>query len=439
LTGASFLFYGWADLHFVFFLLWSGAIGFFSALAIVHWPGRKTWILVASLVGNIAPLAALKYLKFICTNLSSVLGLVGLQYMGPVTDLILPLGISFYTFQSMSYTIDVFQGRLSPTKHVFHFFAYLSMFPHLLAGPILRAAVLLPQLDKIPVVEQEKRWEGTVLIAHGYFKKAVVADTLAPIAAAAFARQTPLDSCAYWWTIMVLFSFQIYCDFSGYSDIACGLAKWMGYEFPLNFDHPYLAGSTREFWTRWHISLSMWFRDYVYIPLGGSRTTPLRAHVNMWVAMVLSGLWHGAAWTFIAWGALHASFLSIERLTNWPKKMETIHGGRYANMVIVFLLVLVAWVFFRAQSLHQAVIILSRLISIHRLEISPVQSLVGFKALFLVALMVMRHVYVCLRPSDIGLAAWRPFVIARPVYVSAILLSSVFLRGPGTAFIYFGF
>lgn len=439
LTAASFFFYGWWNYWFLLLILGSGFIDYFSALAMVRWPKRRKILLVASIMGNIGSLGVFKYLDFFLDNINVGLNLFGSDCAIPMTNLILPIGISFYTFQSMSYTIDVFKGKLTPTRNVFHFFAYLSMFPQLVAGPIVRAAYLLPQLEEVIPTTEEKRWGGMRLIAYGFFKKVVVADSIAPVIVAAFAKQTPLESCAYWWAVMVLFSFQIYCDFSGYSDISRGLAKWMGYEFPVNFDHPYISRSIREFWSRWHISLSTWFRDYVYIPLGGSRTGAFRAQGNIWITMVVAGFWHGAAWTFIVWGALHAFYLTLERLTNWPRKIERIYGGKHLNVLIISVLVLISWVFFRAESICQAGVILLRLCDFNHLNLAPLRSLVGFKVLFLTGLMIARQGYVYSGIADKKLMKCRPVVMIEAAAVVMLLLASIFLRGPGTAFIYFQF
>ena len=213
----------------------------------------------------------------------------------------------------MSYTIDVYREEIRPTRNIFQFFAFLSFFPHLVAGPIVRASFLMPQLENWRAPSVESRWTGLRLIIGGYFKKNFVADTLAGVVNEAFSSNVTAHSGLYWWTVMTAFALQIYCDFSGYSDIARGVARWIGYEFPINFDHPYTARRLSEFWRRWHISLSAWFRDYVYFPLGGSRKGEWLMYRNIWITMLLSGVWHGASWNFAIWGALHAAFLSIEK------------------------------------------------------------------------------------------------------------------------------
>ena len=275
LVTCSFVFYGWWDWRFLFLIIASGLLDFFSGMGMVAHPKAKKFYLALSIMGNIGSLMVFKYSGFFADNLSALLSLLGLDLelrAGiPSFVLILPVGISFYTFQSMSYTIDVYKNQLKPTRNVLHFFAYLSLFPQLVAGPIIRAADLLPQLAENRSTTEQQRWEGLHLIVHGFVKKVFIADNLAYFVTEAFTNPIHSESYLFWWVIMTAFAFQIYCDFSGYSDIARGLAKWMGYDFMVNFNHPYIATSLREFWSRWHISLSTWFRDYVYIPLGGSK------------------------------------------------------------------------------------------------------------------------------------------------------------------------
>ena len=439
LTVASFFFYGWWDWRFLLLILGSGLIDFFAGLAMHSKPKFKKLFLILSIIGNIGSLAIFKYLDFIIGNLNWLSETSGIGSPIATTNLILPVGISFYTFQSMSYTIDIYRGKLEPTHNVFHFFAYLSMFPQLVAGPIVRASDLLPQLKNVMLTDETKRWRGMQLIALGFFKKVVVADTLAPLVNAAFAGSTPINSSAYWWIIMVLFSFQIYCDFSGYSDIARGLAKWMGYDFPLNFNHPYISKSIREFWTRWHISLSTWFRDYVYIPLGGSHRGMVVGMFNMWITMMVSGLWHGAAWTFLFWGFLHGLYLFAERITKWPQRLGSLPGGAHISAILIFIMVLVSWVFFRAQSFSQAQMILLQLINISNFNLGLAKALISGKAILLTLIMITRQLYVYFGLDNHQWNDSKLVIAIQPVVVGLLLVGCIFLRGPGSAFIYFQF
>ncbi len=294
LVAASFFFYGWWDWRFLFLILASGFIDYFGALGIQRYPGRRKLFLVLSVLGNVGSLAIFKYSGFIAENIDRFLELLGMsQRLAdniPEFMLILPVGISFYTFQSMSYTIDIYRGKMEPTRNVLHFFAYLSLFPQLVAGPIVRARDLMPQLKKLRPTTEVERWNGFKLIMIGFFKKVVLADNIAPLVNSGFTNIHQTSNSLFWWVMVIGFAFQIYFDFSGYSDIARGLAKWMGLNFRLNFNHPYHSRSLREFWSRWHISLSTWFRDYIYIPLGGGRKGRLNAHIFMWITMVVSGL-----------------------------------------------------------------------------------------------------------------------------------------------------
>jgi len=442
LVVASLVFYGWWDWRFIFLLVGSGLIDFLAALGMQRWPARRRLLLAASIAGNLGVLGTFKYLDFGLRNLNRLLAVLGLDVAVPLAELTLPVGISFYTFQSMSYTIDVYRGRLGPTRNPLHFFAYLAMFPQLVAGPIVRASNLLPQLRQARPISAAQRWSGLKLILTGYAKKVVLADNLAPLVQGAFALGTLPESGAYWWLVMTLFALQIYCDFSGYSDIARGLAHWMGYDFPVNFDHPYIAVSFRDFWSRWHISLSTWFRDYVYIPLGGSRGGTWAGYRNIWLTMLVSGLWHGAAWTMLAWGVLHATYLSAERLTNWPRRLAALPGGRHLAALVVFGLVVLAWVPFRATSLSQAACIGLTMVSPWRFDPGGAGSLFNSENTLLwmlVLALVARQLWFHLRLDRVS---WRlpPLLHAlEPIPLAVLLWACVMLRGPGQEFIYFQF
>jgi len=439
LVAASLVFYGWWDWRFIFLIVGSGLIDFLVGLGMVRFPRRRKWLLVLSITANIGTLATFKYLDFCLQNVNRVLTLLGFDDAVPLAGLPLPVGISFYTFQSMSYTIDVYRGQLKPVRNVMHFFAYLAMFPQLVAGPIVRAAHLLPQLKHGRAATPQERWTGLRLIVNGYAKKVIIADNLAPVVQSAFGAGDPERACALWWAVMVLFAVQIYCDFSGYSDIARGLARWMGYEFPVNFDHPYISSSFREFWTRWHISLSTWFRDYLYIPLGGGRGGALSAHRCMWITMALSGVWHGVGWTMLSWGLLHAAYLSIERLTNWPRRLAALPGGRHVATLLVFALVCVAWVFFRAIGVSQAFQIVLAMFDFTNINLAAAREIVQPEHLALVLLVAMRHLYIYF---ELDRGSWRAAAPARalePLVTAGLLWASVFMRGPGQDFIYFQF
>ncbi|HYC87358.1 MAG TPA: MBOAT family O-acyltransferase [Chryseosolibacter sp.] len=339
----------------------------------------------------------------------------------------------------MSYTVDVYRGSLSPTRNVLHFFAFLSLFPQLVAGPIVRAGDLLPQLKRVRNVSETERWHGLRLIALGYFKKTVLADNIAPFVNSAFSNDLHNTSSPYWWLVMIGFALQIYFDFSGYSDIARGLAKWMGIHFKVNFNHPYLATSFKNFWSRWHISLSTWFRDYIFIPLGGSRKGTARSYINLWITMLLSGLWHGAGLNYILWGGLHASYLTVEKVTNWPAALSRLKAGKLLAGVIVFLLTTMAWVFFRAPDISTGAYVIQHLFSFTNSGDWGVYD-VRFTGIFFICLGVMMEISWALstrfvRARETTLAI-RSFEV---VQVSLMVGASIFFRGTGAQFIYFQF
>ncbi len=438
LTTASFFFYGWWDWRFLFLIIFSGLVDFAAALGMARYEKHRKLLLVLSMSANIGSLSVFKYSGFIARNLDSCLGLSGsFSLFSHIPDffLVTPVGISFYTFQSLSYTIDVYKKRLEPTKSILHFFAFLSMFPQLVAGPIIRAKVMLPQLLKITPVSKEGMWIGFRFVVKGYFKKMVIADNLAPLVVAAFSSPEVNPSSLYWWGIMVAFAIQIYCDFAGYSDIARGLAKWMGYDFVENFNHPYISTSLRDFWTRWHISLSTWFRDYVYIPLGGNKKGKFYHHLNMWITMLISGLWHGAAWTFITWGAIHAFFLSLERILGWPEFFKKYKLLKIVGWFFVMVQVLVAWVFFRSESIGKAWKIIKIMFSFS----GPAQLGWGLNGTVFLLIMFTRELLVATgikNRIDWDSRRWMWFEM---ILYALLITSIVYFRGNGSEFIYFQF
>jgi D-alanyl-lipoteichoic acid acyltransferase DltB (MBOAT superfamily) len=300
-------------------------------------------------------LCAFKYYNFFVESFSALFRVVGIEWHPLMLQMMLPVGISFFTFQALSYTFDVYFKKMQPTRNVVEFFTFIAFFPQLVAGPIERASNLLPQFQRARRFDPEVASHGICLMIYGLFKKMVVADTLS-----VYVDQT-FNNCAFFNSSLTcilaafFFSIQIYCDFSGYSDIARGVARLFGFELMVNFNRPYLATSFTDFWRRWHISLSTWFKDYVYIPLGGNRVGTGKVLRNLWVVFLLSGLWHGASWTFVAWGALHAAFQSIAILKNKlfkkPERfsrLRTIGAILFVNMGVIF-----AWLLFRAQDFGQ--------------------------------------------------------------------------------------
>jgi len=315
---ASYIFYAYWDWRFLFLMLFSTVVDYFAAIGIGESQSqrRRKTILAASICLQLGLLGLFKYYDFFARELGVALGLIGLPVSLPVLGMLLPVGISFYTFQTMSYTIDVYRGQVKYTKNFFDFALFVSFFPHLVAGPIVRAAKLLPQISNPRVRRADDFREGLYYVTTGLFKKVVVADNLLVITDTIFhANATKLSGLECLMGIYA-FAFQIYCDFSGYSSIAQGLAKWLNIDLTTNFKQPYLAVSPSDFWSRWHISLSTWFRDYLFVPLvsGGNQSSRWRWYYSVLMVMLLSGLWHGAGWTFLAWGLFHGLLLCVYRL-----------------------------------------------------------------------------------------------------------------------------
>ena len=344
---ASYFFYGWWDWRFTGLLLLSSLVDFYAGSAMGNAsPKGKRRLLGVSLAVNLGALGCFKYYNFFIENVHQGLRILEFEPNLPVLQVILPVGISFYTFQSLSYTIDVYRDRLRPQRDLTAFLAYVSFFPQLVAGPIERAPHLLPQFLSLRRITSRALQQGTWLILWGLFKKVVVADNLAPLVDMVYADpriEGPIIVAA-----TIAFGFQIYCDFSGYSDIARGIAFLLGFELMLNFNLPYFARTPSEFWRRWHISLSTWFRDYLYIPLGGNRGPTWVTKRNLLITMLVAGLWHGAGWNFILWGAWHGIILiGFARYTPQTRATSIVSWGM--TMSFVFF----GWLLFRAQSLDQ--------------------------------------------------------------------------------------
>lgn len=334
---------------------------------------KRRWILSLSLISNLAILVYFKYGNFLGGNLSGLGNSSGLTPPYVPWNIVLPIGLSFHTFQSMSYTIEVYRGRQKAEKNIGIYALYVLFFPQLVAGPIERPQHLIPQLKENHSFEYQRVADGLKLMFWGLFKKVVIADQLKLFVDPVYASPSHYTG----WPILLAtyaFAFQIFCDFSGYSDMARGIAKVLGVKLVLNFNRPYHARSFSEFWKRWHIALSSWFRDYVYIPLGGNRVSLPRWHANIFIVFLLSGLWHGASWTFVFWGALHGFYLLASK---WMKPLR-ISFPFWMERVIIFHFVVFAWIFFRANSLSDAFVIIRHLFDF---EISNWNFLAGISSL----------------------------------------------------------
>ncbi len=371
LYGLSLAFYGWHVPSYLVLILLSTLTDYGAALAIdaaeINSPSRRRW-LVASLAINLGLLGYFKYTGLLVETTNLIATWAGLNASLPVVEIVLPIGISFYTFQSMSYTIDVYRGHMSAERSFWRFGLYVSFFPQLVAGPIVRARDFLYQLPRRRTPHARVFMAGGYLVLRGLFLKMVVADNLGLLVDQFWSdAATPGASPLLAASMLVFFSCQLFCDFAGYSDIACGLAYPLGFRLPVNFDAPFIATSFREFWRRWHITLSEWMRDYVYVPLGGARRGSGRALSNLIIVMAVSGLWHGAHFTFLLWGVLHGLAAAAERLLGWgyPPK-ATGWAGRIRTLfwfIVVQAIWIISMALFRAESLPEAGTILHNILA----------------------------------------------------------------------------
>jgi alginate O-acetyltransferase complex protein AlgI len=314
---------------------------------------NRRWFLLLSMTTNIGVLVFFKYFNFINQVIEDALGYTGWSVGMPELDILLPVGISFYTFQAMSYSIDVYRGNTQPEKHLGYFALFISFFPQLVAGPIERTKNLLPQLKVKHQFSYHQVVSGLRLVTWGLFKKVVIADQVA-VAVNSIYGQHEVAGGGWILVAQLLFTVQIYCDFSGYSDIAIGTARMLGINFKRNFNRPFFSKSIKEFWSRWHISLSTWFKDYLYIPLGGNRKVKWRWYYNLFITFLISGLWHGANWTFLVWGGIHGLVLVFETMVKYRTSKSIFI--RAAQMVTTVAIVIFAFHFFRADSIHQAMV-----------------------------------------------------------------------------------
>ena len=363
ILSASYVFYGWWDWRFLFLIIISSIVDYIVGLQL-HKSGnnrKRGALLLFSLMVNLGFLIYFKYANFFIETFVDSFRLFGMELQKPTLDIILPVGISFYTFQTLSYTIDIYRKRLEPTRNWLAFFSFVAFFPQLVAGPIERASHLLPQFYKAYKFDYQAVRSGLLLMAFGLFKKMVIADRVSELVNYVY---NDAGQFGGYEVVIATFFFavQIYCDFSGYSDIAIGLSRTLGFDLMKNFDSPYFSKSITEFWRRWHISLSTWFRDYVYISLGGNRKGKIRVYINLIIVFLVSGLWHGAAMTFIIWGAVHAVFIVVEKAFQPARDRIFASIGvslnawftRFVFMIFTFVIVCFAWVFFRANSVADA-------------------------------------------------------------------------------------
>lgn len=428
---ASLIFYAYWDWRFVGLLILSTGVDFLLAQRVEGAQGnRRKLYLILCVSSNLTALCVFKYLDFLLRGVACLLGALGLHVQVPTWHVVLPLGISFYTFQAIGYVIDVYRRELPACRSVVDYALFISFFPHLIAGPIQRAALLIPQITNRRIITADQVQAAIFLLLWGAFKKLVIADNMAQIADPLFAH--PQDHHGADVLLGALaFTVQIYCDFSGYSDIARGLSKSLGFELPLNFRLPYYAVSPADFWRRWHASLSGWLRDYLYIPLGGNRHGPWRTCRNLMITMVLGGLWHGAAWSYVLWGLYHGVLLVAHRMVGGGR------GGRTASALrgaLMFVLTTVGWVIFRARTTEDALHIL------RHIGLQPMGHTGALLRRFTFFLLPLLCVQIAQRRSCDLMALTRlPIPWLALLYAGILITILIFGARDTTEFIYFHF
>lgn len=363
---ASYLFYGYWDWRFCGLLCLSTVIDFFigKKIAQTKQSQHKWYLLLVSLCSNLGILAFFKYFNFFTDSFEQLLGGFGFQADFLHLHILLPIGISFYTFQTLSYTIDIYRGRLKPTANFIDFALFVAFFPQLVAGPIERARKMIPQVSRKNSASRQQWQDGICLIIYGLFKKVLIGDAAGRYVDHIFGQ---MEYYAAWEIVfaLFLFSIQIYADFSAYSSIARGTAKLFGFELMRNFKQPYLSTNITEFWRRWHISLSSWLKDYLYIPLGGNRKGYFRTYINLFITMLLGGLWHGASWTFVIWGALHGAYLAIHKWILQRRTTATANPSSFlatvCSIIGTYILVLIAWLVFRIENMEQLALFFNKM------------------------------------------------------------------------------
>lgn len=453
LLAASYIFYMAWNVKYIFLIVLSTVIDYIAARVMqkeqVQW--KRRLFLILSLCTNLGLLFSFKYYNFFNASLTSLFESTGIDYAMPHLNVLLPVGISFYTFQTLSYSIDVYRRKLTAEKDFVKFALYVSFFPQLVAGPIERASNLLPQFNSERKIKLENVLFGLKIVLIGLFKKMVIADNLAPFVNMVYGDPGKFTPFVYILATYA-FAFQIYADFSGYSDIAIGVARMMGFNFMENFNRPYFSKTITEFWRRWHISLSSWLRDYLYIPLGGNRKGVLYAYRNLFITMILGGLWHGASWNFVFWGFLNGLYLTMSKLTlpYRDKLIEKLNIPRFVvnlfRMFMTFHFVCITWVYFRAQTITEANMMLVKIgrslldgslfqsleIPAKLSALHPAQSAVYVLVLLVIDFWLRRKkAFVRLKKM--------PVYFRYPVYAALLLMILILGNFTETEFVYFQF
>jgi len=446
---ASYIFYGWWDYRFLSLLFFSSITDFSIGLLLKNEErlNRRKLYLMISIFVNIGLLGFFKYFNFFVDNLVQAFTFFG-YHLNPLNlKIILPVGISFYTFQTLSYSLDVFRKKLNPTDDLIAFLAYVSFFPQLVAGPIERACNLLPQFYKKREFNYSESVEGLKQMLWGFFKKLVVADNSAKIVDAVFSNLSSYSGSSIF-IASIAFAFQIYGDFSGYSDIAIGTAKLMGFNLMNNFLYPYFSRDIAEFWRRWHISLTTWFRDYIYIPLGGSRVSLSKSIINTFIIFLVSGFWHGASWTFLLWGLLNAIYFMPLLILGKNKKNKNIiaENKKFPTIkellgsIVTFIFVSFSWIFFRSNNLLNLKICLSKIFSRSLFKYPGIIKITDFKLTFSMIFFMLFFEYLS-RNTNYGLAFTNklPRFCRYLLYFIIIFCIGMSMQAAKTEFIYFQF
>lgn len=440
----SYAFYGWWDWRFLSLIIFSSIVDFIigQRIYVEQNESKRKLLLRVSLMVNLGFLGFFKYFNFFVDSFIQTFSVFGITLNEVTLDIILPVGISFYTFQTLSYTIDIYYKKLEPTKDVFAFFAFVSFFPQLVAGPIERARNLLPQFFEEKKFEYSNFRSGLFLMAWGFFQKIVIADRLARYVDAAYSDVENLHGLPAFYA-MLFFAFQLYLDFSAYSSIAIGCARLMGFDLSLNFRRPYLASSFSDFWKRWHITLSSWFRDYVYIPLGGNKVSNLKLYRNIFIVFLLSGLWHGASWNFVLWGGLNALYIVLfDRFFNSERSGFV---QRLISSVFVSFMWAISLVLFRAQTFSDAITLYKNIFTESNKSIYNYK-LVESEFLFLMAMLVLLMVVEIIneRKEDLLEKFYNANTLLRWTVYLVLVLSIIFVGSygeglPASNFVYFQF
>lgn len=445
---ASYIFYGWWDWRFLLLIAFTSFCSYLSGIFLERTEGKRLHqkiISASNIVINLVILGIFKYYNFFVENMALLFKSIGYELDWATLNIVLPVGISFYTFQALSYTIDVYRRSIRATHDPIEFFAYISFFPQLVAGPIERATNLLPQFQKNRSFDYVNAVDGCRQMLWGFLKKLVVADNCAAVVNR-FWLIYDHQTGAQLLFVAILFTFQIYCDFSGYSDIAIGCARLFGFNLKRNFNFPYFSRNISEFWRRWHISLMTWFRDYIYFPLGGSRCSRGKIIRNTMIVFFVSGLWHGANWTFIVWGMYHACLIAIFMLVGLntkyadnPAKGRILPNIKECIQILsTFFLVVVGWILFRAESLSQAVDYVARIFSPSLLDVGSIDGRKNIFWCFLILLVewLQRDKQHALQMNGQKLFS---YPIVRYIVYAAVFLSIIHFSGKVQTFIYFQF